>query len=135
MGYAPVLGVHGMTWAVLVTAGALVVLFEAATAKWGHSAFPDSSVTGRSADAVREMRNGPSSGVLAAVLVVAVIWAGGLAARSHRWTTPQPRAISVALLQGAVAQELKWKPEQLTDTLKLYARLTVQNLGTELIVW
>jgi len=31
MGYAPVLGVHGMSWAVLVTAGALVVLIDAAT--------------------------------------------------------------------------------------------------------
>ena len=114
MGYAPVLGLHAMSWAVLVTAGAFVVLFETA-------------MSGRAP------RN--YAGAFAAVLVVAVVWAGGLAARSHRWTTPQAREISVALLQGAVAQELKWKPEQLTDTLKLYARLTAQNLGTDLIVW
>ncbi|HUO67845.1 MAG TPA: apolipoprotein N-acyltransferase, partial [Gammaproteobacteria bacterium] len=118
MGYAPVLGLHAMSWAVLVTAGALVVLLEAAT-------------SARTNDSSRSRY----AGAVAAVLVVAAIWAGGLAARSHRWTTPQPRAISVALLQGAVAQDLKWKPEQLTDTLKLYARLTVQNLGTDLIVW
>ena len=69
------------------------------------------------------------------MLGVAVIWTGGFAARAHRWTTPQDTPISVALLQGAITQELKWKPEQLTDTLKLYARLTAQNFGMDLIVW
>ena len=120
MGYAPVLGLHGMSWGVLVTAGALVVLFETATS---------ARDAGDAASRSRYAR------ALAAVLVVAAIWAGGLAARAHRWTTPQPRTISVALLQGAIAQDLKWKPEQLTDTLKLYARLTAQTLGTELIIW
>lgn len=109
MGYAPLVGLHGMSWAVLVTAGALVTFFEARRARY--------------------------AGALAAVLVVAAIWAGGLVARSHRWTMPQSRAISVALLQGAITQELKWKPEQLKDTLTLYARLTTQNLGMDLIVW
>jgi len=109
MGYAPLVGVHGMSWAVLVTAGALVTVVEARRTRY--------------------------AGVLAAVLVVAAVWGGGLAARAHRWTMPQSRAISVALLQGAITQELKWKPEQLTDTLTLYARLTTQNLGMDLIVW
>ena len=115
MGYAPVLGLHAMSWAVLVTSGALVLLFEAA-------------MTPRAPSRERY------AGALAGVLVVALIWAGGLAVRAHRWTTPQARAISVALLQGSITQDRKWKPEQFTDTLKLYARLTVQNLGADLIV-
>jgi apolipoprotein N-acyltransferase len=118
MGYAPVLGLHGMSWAVLVTAGALVTLVE----NWGHSSF-------------RARRASGGSAALTAVLVVAAVWAGGFAARAHRWTTPQDRPLSVALLQGAITQDRKWKPEQLTDTLELYARLTAQNLGTDLIVW
>ncbi len=141
MGYAPVLGLHGMSWAVLVTAGALVVLFETARAAQAERAGGHAQAAGASrvAEPVRNSSRSRYAGVLAAVLaavlVVALSWAGGLAARAHRWTTPQPRAISVALLQGSIAQDLKWKPEQLTDTLKLYARLTVQNLGTDLIVW
>jgi apolipoprotein N-acyltransferase len=137
MGYAPVLGIHGMSWAVLVTAGALVVVFEAATAALAArgAAHAPAAETSRVTKAAGVPSRSGYAGVLVAVLVVAVVWAGGLAARMHRWTTPKPREISVALLQGAVAQELKWKPEQLTDTLKLYARLTAQNLGTDLIVW
>jgi apolipoprotein N-acyltransferase len=134
MGYAPVLGLHGMSWGVLVTAGALVVLFETAIAARAVARSPGADAS-QVSHATHTGGRTRYAGALAAVLAVAVIWAGGLAARSHRWTTPQPRAISVALLQGAIAQDLKWKPEQLTDTLKLYARLTVQNLGTDLIVW
>jgi len=118
MGFAPILGVHGIGWAVLVTAGALVVIAEAAVASRAH-----------------EERRRRYAGVLAAALAVAAVWVGGLAARAQRWTAPQPRTLSVALLQGDIAQDQKWKPEQLTSTLDLYARLTVQNLGTDLIVW
>ena len=121
MGYAPLLGVHAMSWAVLVTAGALVTLVEAATR---------ARTTGEAAPPRTRY-----AGALGGVLIVAAVWAGGFAARSHRWTTPQSRAISVALLQGSIAQELKWKPEKLEDTLTLYARLTTQNLGMDLIVW
>jgi apolipoprotein N-acyltransferase len=137
MGYAPVLGVYGMSWAVLVTAGALVVLLEAALAARAargvaHAPTVDASHV---AGAAREPSRSRYATVLAAVLGVAVIWLGGFALREHRWTAPQSRAISVALLQGAITQTLKWKPEQLKDTLALYARLTVQNLGVDLIVW
>ena len=130
MGYAPVLGLHGMSWAVLVTAGALVVLFETATA--ARAARNVAAAPAAPAGGAGRSRY---AGALAAVLVVAAIWAGGLAARAHPWTTPQARTISVALLQGSITEDRKWKPEQLTDTLKLYARLTGQNLGTDLIVW
>jgi apolipoprotein N-acyltransferase len=140
VGYAPVLGLHGISWAVLVTAGALVTIAEAALAarKGDIPLFARWRPTS-STNSGREKRNVPFSeryaGALAAVLAVAAIWVGGLAAREHRWTTPQERTLSVALLQGAIVQDLKWKPEQLTSTLELYARLTAQSLGTELIVW
>ena len=116
MGFAPVLGLHGMSWAVLVTAGALAVI----------------------ADTVADARSPARrryAGALAAVLAVAAVWVGGLAARAQRWTAPQQRTLSVALLQGAIDQPDKWKPEQLGATLDLYARLSVQNFGADLIVW
>jgi len=127
MGYAPVLGLHGISWAVLVTAGALVTIVEVALAA--------SRGAPLGTEALRAERRRRYAGALAAVLAVSAIWVGGLAAREQRWTTPQQRTLSVALLQGAIVQDLKWKPEQLTSTLELYARLTAQNLGTELIVW
>ena len=47
---------------------------------------------------------------------------GGSGARAVTVDEPKERALTVALLQGAITQDLKWKPEQLTGTLALYAR-------------
>jgi apolipoprotein N-acyltransferase len=43
--------------------------------------------------------------------------------------------VGVALVQGAIAQDLKWKPEMLEDTMALYAGLTRQSLDADVIVW
>jgi len=125
MGYAPVLGLHGISWAVLVTAGALLVIAEAMVE--GRSLPQESREP-----AARRRRY---ASVLAAALAIATVWVGGLAARAQRWTAPQARTLTVALLQGAIDQPDKWKPEQLGSTLDLYARLSVQNFGADLIVW
>ena len=105
-GFAPVLGQHGMSLAVFLTAGALVTLVAGTRV---------------------------SRGVALGVLVV--VWgAGGLLTRES-WTEPVGEVLSVALAQGAVEQDLKWRPEQLAATLEIYRRLTEQSLGSDLILW
>jgi len=116
MGYAPLFGLHGMSWAVLATAGALVTL-----GCWVHD-------TRRGAKPAR-------SGAVVAIVALLAIWSVGGLAGAHAWTTPKPKVLSVALIQGAITQDLKWKPEQLPGTLALYSGLTQQNLGTDIIVW
>jgi apolipoprotein N-acyltransferase len=106
MGYAPVLGVYGMSWIVLVSAGALV-----------------SIVLG-----TRRTR-------LSAAVLIAVLWVCGRLLDGHGWTSPRGKALTVALVQGAVSQDLKWLPEEKDKTLDLYARLTRASAGSDLIVW
>jgi apolipoprotein N-acyltransferase len=128
MGYAPVAGVHGISWAVLLTSGALLT---AATFAFERVRGRPALASGAAGDAARVS----PLGLAAAAAVLVAVWAGGLAAGSHAWTEPKPRELTVALVQGAVTQDLKWRPEQLPGTLSLYAGLTQQNLGTDLIVW
>jgi apolipoprotein N-acyltransferase len=59
----------------------------------------------------------------------------GFVARGHEFTTPNERTLEVALAQGAIQQDLKWRPEQLPPTLALYNELTRQSEGADLIVW
>lgn len=106
MGYAPVGGVHLMSLAVLASAGAVVT-------------FVLGSVRERAAAAV----------------VVAAIWGGGLALESRSFTAPRERALTVALAQGAIGQADKWRPEQLPGMLALYAELTRQSAGADLVIW
>jgi apolipoprotein N-acyltransferase len=129
MGYAAVLGVHGISWAVLVTAGALATL---ATHVVRLVRSRRGGPEGGTATGARALA---SRGPLGALVTFAVVWGLGLGFGARAWTAPQSAALDVALVQGDIAQDTKWKPEQLVDTLELYARLTRENVGADLIVW
>ncbi len=106
MAYAPTFGLHGMSWAVLLSAGALVAL-----------------VAGSSRTRAR------------ALAALTLLWGGAWALSDVNWTEPTGRVVRVALAQGAVPQDLKWLPEQLRPTLDLYRELTLQSRGSELVIW
>ena len=106
MAYAPTFGLHGMSWAVLLSAGALVAL-----------------VAGSSRTRAR------------ALAALTVLWGGAWALSDVNWTEPTGRVVRVALAQGAVPQDLKWRPEQLRPTLDLYRELTLESRGSELVIW
>ena len=40
---------------------------------------------------------------------------------------PKEKALSVALIQGAITQDLKWRPEQLPGTLTVTLALTPED--------
>ncbi len=56
-----------------------------------------------------------------AILVV------GEALRAVHWSTPQGAPVSVALLQGNIAQSLKFDPARYANTLETYARLADES--------
>ena len=54
---------------------------------------------------------------------IALLLVAGQALRAVDWTSPAGEPVSVALLQGNVAQEMKFRPEHYARTLDTYARL------------
>ncbi len=104
---APIGGLHAMSWAVLLSAGALLTLVLGA----------------RRRDRV------------AAVGAALALWVGAWACGELRFTRAQGGDLTVALVQGSVPQDLKWRPEQLDATLAVYRDLTAQAAGNALIVW
>lgn len=72
---------------------------------------------------------------IAAAGLVAVVWLIGLALHDRAWTQPNGAPTSVAIVQGAVPQEMKWEDEQRDKTIALYRELTRGHLGTQLIIW
>ncbi len=105
-GYAPVLGVYGVGLATTVTAGAVVTLL----------------LGGRAAR-------------IAAAATALAIWVAGLALTRLEWTEPRDATLSVALVQGAVPQTMKWQPGQRERTQRLYLALSRPYLGADLVVW
>ena len=105
-GYAPVSGVYGVSLVVALTSGALVALLL-----------------------------GTQRERVIAVAVAVALWAGGAALSRIEWTHPSGAPVSVALVQGAVPQSMKWQAGQLENTMRLYAGLTEPHLGAQIIVW
>ena len=94
-GYAPIIGVFGVSWLTALCAGGLLWLLRSIwlPGKW-----------------------------LSPFLLVALLLGAGEALKHVEWTTPVGAPVTVALIQGNVPQEMKWRPERNSQTLADYAR-------------
>jgi len=101
-GYAPVVGVFGISFLMAALAG-LAWVFVVQRAR-----------------------------LLPAALFIAVVGAGQ-ALRAVEWTAPAGAPLAVALLQGNIAQEMKFRPERYAQILDTYARLA-EGATAKLIV-
>ena len=104
-GYAPILGVYGVSLMVAVSAG-LMVLF--AQQRWN------------------------AQGKVAATALL-LLWLGGAVLHRVEWTTPAGEPTMVSLLQGNIAQDEKFVEGQLVGTLETYRRLA-ESSDARLIV-
>lgn len=117
-GFAPVLGVFGVSLATAVAAAALASVIERVAA-WRSQAPQRRIVL-----LVRE----PGAWIIAALLIA------GAASSGREWTQPLPgEPTSVALLQGNIPQEMKWRPERARATLETYLKLA-QSAEARLIL-
>ena len=90
-GFAPVLGVYGVSWLAALTAGALIL-----RRPW-------------------------------ALGLIATVWLTGFGLGQVNWTQPRGEAVRVSLLQGNIAQEMKFRPEKLLATLDEYRHLVLAS--------
>jgi apolipoprotein N-acyltransferase len=93
-GFAPVIGVYGITLLATVLAGSALILFN---------------------------RKQPRRN--AVFLIALAIIVGGYGLKFVHWTTPVDAPIRVRLLQGNVPQEMKFSPDQVRKTLALYEEM------------
>lgn len=112
-GYAPVLGVYGVTLMTAATSGLLVVLWN----RWREN-------DGRGAMFIVHYSS----------FIVLAIWLGGFLLGKVEWTRPAGDPVTVSLLQGNVPQELKWRPERLRATLDNYGQLALSS-SSRLIIF
>jgi apolipoprotein N-acyltransferase len=99
-GYAPLLGVYGVSLGVALSAGVLALFFR--WRRWDYF----------------------GKLVLGALLI---LWVAGAALRGIEWTQPQGEPLKVSLLQGNIPQEMKFEEGRLLGTLELYRRMIEQS--------
>ena len=100
-GYAPVLGIYGVSLVVAVMAGCIALL----AMQW------------RAAHAAHR----------AAAVILMGLGLCGFALKQIPWTQPVGAPTTVSLLQGNVAQDMKWREDQMRATLDTYAQLIAKS--------
>ncbi len=96
-GYAPLLGVYGVSLVMALSAGLLVLCAQNRLSMKGK--------------------------VAAAVLVL--LWLGGAVLHKVEWTVPVGNMVKISLLQGNISEEEKFQESKLVDTLETYRRLVL----------
>lgn len=105
-GYAPLLGVYGVS---LVVALSGVLL-------WG-------------------LWRCPGWRRWSAAVALVALWAGGQMLGTLRWSEPSGEPFTAAVVQANIPQSLKWEPDALWVSAQGYLDLTLAHLDAELIVW
>jgi len=72
--------------------------------------------------------------ILGAAGILALVAAGWLSAR-HDWTRAEAGALTAAVVQGSIPQELKWRPEYRDLAITRYLELTEDQWDADIIVW
>ena len=72
---------------------------------------------------------------LAVLGAVAALWGAGAMLARVDWVRPAGMPVTVAIVQGNVAQDRKWRPEMRDPTLERYAALTREHFDADLVVW
>jgi len=106
-GYAPILGVYGLSLLVVLSAAAVLE--------------------------VSTRRNLLS---LSLIVFVAGVWIIGSGLQTVLWTEEKDKPISVAIVQANLPQITKWDPEQIMFRMNTYAEMTEPLWGNyDLVMW
>jgi apolipoprotein N-acyltransferase len=105
-GWAPVLGIYGVSLMLLFSAAAMLVI-----------------VIGTARDRL-----------IAAPLII-LPWILGFILGGVDWTEDYGDPIRTTIVQGGVPQDLKWEPTQFKQTLDFYRGSTLSVPESELVVW
>lgn len=106
-GFAPIIGIYGVSFLTAFTSGILVSIIHNKKLFWR----------------------------CCLVLLLVVIWLAGAQLAKLRWTSASGSKITISLIQGNIAQERKWQSYELDSILESYANLTKKNWNHNIIVW
>jgi apolipoprotein N-acyltransferase len=93
-GYAPIIGVFGLSWLTALTAAIGLLLLRA-----------------------------PLRFRVIVGAAIVVVWTGGILLAQLEWSKPSGASLTVSLLQGNIDQAQKWREETLDATMKDYLAL------------
>lgn len=111
-GYAPILGVMGVSLIVVVSGCALALLLKWLFTSKVHPA-----------------------NALSGLFITALLWLGGYALSTVQWTQVKGDAISVGMIQPNIAQSKKWQADYYQPTVERLRRLSEPLWHNDWLIW
>lgn len=111
-GYMPVIGVYGVSTLVVLLAGLITLFIQ-------HTLFK----TRQNKSLANKM-----------VGIISILLVAGILLKQFEWSKPAGKPIETALLQGNIAQDLKWAPEVTAQTIELYLNMVKQSKAALIIL-
>ncbi|WP_059422784.1 apolipoprotein N-acyltransferase [Sulfuricella sp. T08] len=109
-GFAPVIGVYGVSLISALCAGALALA-------------ADARLLGRG-----------KAGMVFPAIIILVLAVAGFALKQVEWVKPLGAPVSVSLLQGNIPQEMKWREDKAKTTLDSYMAMTLASSGRLIVL-
>jgi apolipoprotein N-acyltransferase len=104
-GFAPLLGVYGVSWFIVFTASLLLLIWE--RSRWFWLVLP----------------------------MLVTLWGSGWLLSGKSWTQATGKPVKVALVQGNIPQDFKWLPSFKEPTLQRYLEQSQHQREVDLIIW
>ncbi len=120
-GYIPVVGAYGTGFIVALTASVVVGIFR--TVAWAAHCRGEF------------IRPGRLKSPLQLITLLVLLWGAGGLLRNQTWTHEIGQPIRVSLIQGNIAQDQKWRPENKINTLLSYKKMTEAHWDSTIIIW
>ncbi len=105
-GFAPVFGDYGVTFFVCLSSMAIIMVIS-----------------------------GETKQKIASTFLLMIIITSSLILTDINWTNDLKKDMDIVLIQGAISQKQKWKPEQRQKTYEIYSNLSKPFWSSDLIVW
>ncbi len=106
-GWAPVFGVYGVTFMLVLSATALVTTLMAHSPK----------------------------GRIGGIATILLPWIIGGALTLVEWTEPSGKALRTSIVQAGVSQDEKWNPAQLQPIMEHYLGATLSAADSDIVLW
>lgn len=138
-GYIPIVGVYGTGFISALTASMIAeTVCAIAWADILH--FDIRRVHTKSAFSPMQAVAHPGNGLipkpaLPLIIVLAVLWGTGGLLKNVSWTHEIGRPIRVSMIQGNIAQDQKWRPENRINTLAKYKKMTEEHWDSQIVIW
>ena len=128
-GFAPLLGVYGITWLTILTAALLVFIFNYL------KGFIQTKVWTPNQISQTQVWTPHQTQIWISLVLLIAIWGSGWYLAGIAWTQPVHQPKQIVLIQGNIPQDFKWSSGYQLPSMERYLQLSQAHHDADIIIW